>query len=56
MALIFDKVSMAILIKYFNYNNIISIKNKAKFQKYNGINYYVIELEKKNNFLNLFII
>ena len=45
-ALLFDKISNFILVKYFNYNNILLIKNTMEFLKQIGINNYVIKLKK----------
>ena len=45
-ALLFDKVFTKVLIEYFNYNNIFSIKNIVKLPENTEINEYIIELEE----------
>lgn len=39
--LIFDKIFIAILVKYFNYNNMFSRKNIMKLPKYINNNYAI---------------
>ena len=46
-ALLFNKVFIKILIKYFKYSNIFSAKNIAKLLEHIEINNYAIKLEKK---------
>ena len=45
-ALLYNKVSIIILIKYSNYSNIFLIKNIIDFFEYIKINDYIIKLEK----------
>ena len=47
MALLFDEAFMAIMARYFNYNNIFSIENAIKLLKHTRINDYLIELQGK---------
>ena len=46
MALIFDKASIEILAKYFDYSNVFSAKNVTELLKYFSINNNTIKLEK----------
>ena len=50
-ALLFDKISIAILAEYFNYRNVFSAENIAKLPEHIQINEYIIKLKKKNSFL-----
>ena len=45
-ALIFDRASIVILSKYFNYNNIFLMKNATKILEHTRINGHAIKLKK----------
>ena len=45
-ALLFDKVFIIILIKYFDYGNIFSVEYIIKFLKYNRMNNHTFKLKK----------
>ena len=44
-ALLFDKASIVISVKYFNYSNVCLAENVAEFLEYTKINDQAIELE-----------
>lgn len=45
-ALLFHKVLINVLAKFFTYSNIFSVENTVKFSEYIRINKHVIKLEK----------
>ena len=45
---IFEKASIIIIIKYFNYSNFFIAKNIVKLSKYTKINKFTIKIEKDN--------
>ena len=45
-ALIFDKAPTKIQLEYFNYNNVLLVKNVVELLKYFEINNYAIKLKK----------
>lgn len=44
-ALIFDRTSIIILTKYFDYSNIFLMENAAELSEYTKINDHIIKLE-----------
>ena len=44
--LLFNKASIEILVKYFNYSNVFSIENTIKIQENTRINEHAIKLEE----------
>lgn len=49
--LFFDKISIIVLAKYSNFNNILLTNNTVKFYKYTDKNNYVIKQKKDKQLL-----